>query len=94
MATESISTSHASSGAVYDAVPFAMMEAQLIVAMIAQHHRLALVSGHDVTLHPVTTLRPKNGVRVILQARPQKPDLLRNLCSPVRVCEASPGHVS
>jgi cytochrome P450 len=48
---------------------FAMMEAQLIVAMVVQRHRLALVPGHEVVVHPVTTLRPKDGVQVTLHRR-------------------------
>ena len=46
---------------------FAMMEAQIIVAMIAQQHRLALVPGHPIVLDPTITLRPKHGVRVTLE---------------------------
>lgn len=45
---------------------FAMMEAQIIVAMIARKHALALVPGHALDLEPTITLRPKNGVRVTL----------------------------
>lgn len=46
---------------------FAMMEAQIIVAMIAQRHRLELVPGHPIVLDPQVTLRPKHGVRVTIE---------------------------
>ena len=45
---------------------FAMMEAQIIVAMIARKHRLALVPGHPIALDPRITLRPRHGVRVTI----------------------------
>jgi cytochrome P450 len=48
---------------------FAMMEAQIIVAMIARKHRLSLVPGHPIELDPTVTLRPKHGVRVTLEPR-------------------------
>ncbi len=48
---------------------FAMMEAQIIVAMIAQQNRLALVPGQNIELHPVTTLRPKHGLHVTRHPR-------------------------
>jgi cytochrome P450 len=43
---------------------FAMMEALLILATIAQRVRLDLVPGHIVELDPVVTLRPKYGMRM------------------------------
>lgn len=43
---------------------FAMMEAQIILAMIAREHRLDLVSSRPVELDPVITLRPKRGIMV------------------------------
>jgi len=45
---------------------FALMEAQLIVAMVAQKYRLDLVPGHPVVPDPIFTLRPRDGVRVTL----------------------------
>jgi cytochrome P450 len=45
---------------------FAMREAQLIVAMVAQRYRLQLVSGHPVIPQPLLALRPRDGVRVML----------------------------
>ena len=49
---------------------FAMMEARLILATIAQHCRLELVTGCEVKPQPSVTLRPKNGVRVTVRTRP------------------------
>ncbi|MCS6848761.1 MAG: cytochrome P450 [Anaerolineae bacterium] len=48
---------------------FALMEARLILATIAQRFRLALAPGHRVTLDPLVTLRPKGGMRMVVQAR-------------------------
>jgi cytochrome P450 len=43
---------------------FAMMEMQLVIAMVAQRFRLDLVPGHPTECDPVVTLRPRGGVRV------------------------------
>jgi cytochrome P450 len=48
---------------------FAMMEAVLILATIAQRFRLRLVPGHTVELLPAMSLRPKDGVRVKVERR-------------------------
>lgn len=48
---------------------FALMEARLILATIAQRFRLVLAPGHRVTLDPLVTLRPKHGMRMVVQAR-------------------------
>jgi cytochrome P450 len=45
---------------------FAMTEAQLVVATVAQRYRLRLVPGHPVELHPLITLRPRHGMRMTL----------------------------
>jgi len=45
---------------------FATIEAQLIVATIAQRYRLRLAPGHPVELHPLITLRPRHGIRMTL----------------------------
>jgi cytochrome P450 len=45
---------------------FAMMEAQIILAMVVQRHRLALVPGRPVVAEPVITLRPKHGLPMTL----------------------------
>jgi cytochrome P450 len=49
---------------------FAMMEAQIVLAMIAQRFRLHRLPGHRVEPHPIMTLKPRNGVRMTLQPRP------------------------
>jgi cytochrome P450 len=43
---------------------FAMVEAQLVLATIAQRFRLDLVPGHPVEPEPLITLRPRFGLRV------------------------------
>jgi cytochrome P450 len=43
---------------------FAMMEAQIILAMIVRQEHLALEAKHTVELEPLITLRPKRGIRV------------------------------
>ncbi len=48
---------------------FALMEAILLLATIAQHFRLALVPGQTIAKLPSVTLRPKSGIRVILHRR-------------------------
>ena len=48
---------------------FAIMEAQLIVAMVAQRYQLRVVPDHRVEPEPMITLRPRNGVPVVLQER-------------------------
>jgi cytochrome P450 len=48
---------------------FAMMEATLILATIAQRYRLRLVPGHPVVPLASITLRPRYGVRVLLESR-------------------------
>jgi cytochrome P450 len=45
---------------------FAMMEANLLLATIAQKFQLSLVPGHPVTPQPGITLRPKFGMRMSL----------------------------
>ncbi|HEU4325528.1 MAG TPA: cytochrome P450 [Roseiflexaceae bacterium] len=48
---------------------FAMMEATLILAAVAQRFRLALVPGQRVVPQPSITLRPRYGVKVRLHQR-------------------------
>ncbi len=45
---------------------FAIMEAQLIPATVAQVYHLDLVPGHLVDLDPKITLRPRYGMRMII----------------------------
>lgn len=51
---------------------FAVMEATLVLAAIAQKFRLRLVPDHPVVPLASITLRPRYGVRVILQSRQSK----------------------
>ena len=48
---------------------FAQMEAQLIIATIAQRYRLRLVDGQTVEPEPSVTLRPRKGIRMLLEKR-------------------------
>jgi cytochrome P450 len=43
---------------------FALMEMQLVLAMIVQRYRLDLVSGHRVEIEPLVTLRPRYGMKM------------------------------
>lgn len=46
---------------------FAMMEATLLLALIAQRFRLLLCSHRPVEIVPLITLRPKDGIRLVLR---------------------------
>ena len=48
---------------------FAWMEGILVLATIAQHWRLRLVPDHPIELEPLITLRPKYGVRMVVDRR-------------------------
>ncbi len=48
---------------------FAMMEAMLLLATVAQKFRLRLAPGHPVAPFPSITLRPKHGIKVLLSKR-------------------------
>jgi cytochrome P450 len=48
---------------------FAMMEIILLLATIGQRFRFSLVPDHPVTLMPAMSLRPKNGIKVIVEKR-------------------------
>ena len=48
---------------------FAWMEGILALATLAQQWRMRLAPGHLVTLKPLLTLRPKYGMRMILERR-------------------------
>lgn len=48
---------------------FAMMEAKLLLAVMAQRHRLALSPGHPVDVLPRVTLMPKHGMKMTAHAR-------------------------
>jgi cytochrome P450 len=49
---------------------FALMEAQLALATIAQHCRLDLVPGQRIVLDPKITLRPRYGLLMTLRSGP------------------------
>jgi cytochrome P450 len=46
-----------------------MVEAQLILGMMAQRYRIELTPGQRVEARPLITLRPTPGIRVRLAAR-------------------------
>jgi len=48
---------------------FAMMEAQLILATIAQRYQLRMVPGHQVEPQMLVTLRPKYGLKMTISRR-------------------------
>jgi cytochrome P450 len=48
---------------------FAMMEAQLLLALLVQRFRFSLVPGQSIVVAPQLTLKPKNGLRMRLSAR-------------------------
>jgi cytochrome P450 len=48
---------------------FAMMEIVLLLATIGQRFKFSLVKDHQVELLPVLSLRPKNGIQVVVQRR-------------------------
>ena len=48
---------------------FALMEAVLVIATIAQKFQLQLVAGQKIVPEPLVTLRPRNGIRMRIDAR-------------------------
>jgi cytochrome P450 len=48
---------------------FAWMEATMALATVAQRWRLRLRAGHEVTLNPHVTIRPKGGLPMVAEAR-------------------------
>ena len=48
---------------------FAMMEVVLLLATIGQRFKFSMVQDHPVEVLPVLSLRPKNGIKVIVQER-------------------------
>ena len=48
---------------------FAMLEAAIVIASLAQRFTFRLVSGHPVVPEPLITLRPRHGIRMILHSR-------------------------
>jgi cytochrome P450 len=49
---------------------FAWMESILLLATLAQGWKLSLVPGHPAEPEPLITLRPKNGMKMIVERRP------------------------
>ena len=48
---------------------FALTELAVVLATIAQRWRLRLVPGHPVATRPIITLRPRYGMRMIVERR-------------------------
>lgn len=48
---------------------FAMMEAELVLATVAQRYRLRLVAGHNVEPKPVVMLCPSDGLPMVAERR-------------------------
>jgi len=51
---------------------FAMMEMQIVLAMIADRHRLALVPDRPVELETSVTLRPRGGIWMTVEPHPEE----------------------
>jgi cytochrome P450 len=49
------------------------MEGMLLLATIAQKWKLKLVPGHPVEPEPLITLRPKHGMRMLVEQREPRP---------------------
>lgn len=48
---------------------FAMVEATLVLATILQRFHLSTVQGQKIELDPVVTLRPKHGIKMVIENR-------------------------
>jgi cytochrome P450 len=48
---------------------FAMMEATLLLTALAQQWQMRLAPNQRIALHPVMSLRPKYGMRMVLKRR-------------------------
>jgi cytochrome P450 len=48
---------------------FAMLESMLVLATVARDWSMRLVPNQEIRLSPVLTLRPRNGIRVVLSKR-------------------------
>ena len=57
-------------------MPFAEMETKLLLASILQRYTPRLVPGFPVVLQPRVTLRPKHGMRMIVEAAPKLASLV------------------
>jgi cytochrome P450 len=56
---------------------FAMMEATLLLAAIAQRFSLRAVPDHPITPIPSFTLRPKHGIRMVIEHRAAQRTMIR-----------------
>ena len=54
---------------------FALIEAHLVVATLAQRYRLRLVPGHRVEPWPLITLRPRFGMPMVIERRTRTNEL-------------------
>lgn len=54
---------------------FAMLEAQLIIAAIAQRFRIEVVPGQEIRPEPLITLRPRPGIRVAIRKRRRRAEI-------------------
>ena len=64
---------------------FAMMETALTLATIAQKYRFRLVERHPVVPLASITLRPRYGIRVVLEARSVKSSIVDHVSAPCSV---------
>ena len=48
---------------------FAWLEGVLVLATLARQWRLRLAPGHPVEMQPLITLRPKYGMKMLLERR-------------------------
>jgi cytochrome P450 len=48
---------------------FALTEAKIVLATVAQKYRLRVLADHPIEPHPLVTLRPRHGVKVALEQR-------------------------
>jgi cytochrome P450 len=48
---------------------FALTEAQIVLATVAQRYRLRVPPDHPIELQPLVTLRPRYGMKVLLEQR-------------------------
>jgi cytochrome P450 len=49
--------------------PLAWMEGILLLVTILRYWKMEILSEHPVVLHPLITLRPRNGIKMIITPR-------------------------
>ena len=64
---------------------FTMTETVLLLATIAQKFRLRLLQEHPVTPEPSITLRPREGIRVVVRERRVHSPAVKATCEAVAV---------